>query len=84
MKLKPLMASRRGMALPNAVFFGPPGTGKSLTARRLAECCGMDWGFHEKNMGVKVLETKNWDPAIIEILEICQNRRTQYEEDTFV
>jgi len=33
------------LALPNAVFFGPPGTGKSLTARRLATACGMDYAI---------------------------------------
>eukprot|EP00933_Yihiella_yeosuensis_P065950 TRINITY_DN69976_c0_g1_i1.p1 TRINITY_DN69976_c0_g1~~TRINITY_DN69976_c0_g1_i1.p1 ORF type:complete len:282 (-),score=60.60 TRINITY_DN69976_c0_g1_i1:330-1064(-) len=34
-----------GLALPNALFFGPPGTGKSLTARRLALACGMDYAI---------------------------------------
>ncbi|CAJ1352433.1 unnamed protein product, partial [Effrenium voratum] len=51
MALVALARSARGrkasdlQALPNAIFYGGPGTGKSLTARRLAEACGMDYAI---------------------------------------
>lgn len=36
-------AHAHGAPLRHALFHGPPGTGKSLVAGRLARCCGLDY-----------------------------------------
>jgi len=39
------LARRNGDALPTACFYGPPGIGKTITAKQTARTCGLDYAI---------------------------------------